>query len=127
MNRNPVQPDVELLETFVNPYPQRSYEILMEAPEFTCVCPKTGQPDFAVLRLSYIPGKKCLELKSFKIYLWSYRQHGAFHEAVINRILEDLVEVVEPRSMTLVGEFNVRGGIRTTVTARHQDRANPPG
>ena len=112
------QPSKEL-ETFANPRPERDYEIHMECPEFTCVCPKTGQPDFATISISYVPDQRCVELKSLKIYLWSYRDEGAFHEAVINKILDDLVAVCGPRKMTVVGDFNVRGGIHTTVTATY--------
>ena len=107
------------LETFDNPTPERDYEISMECPEFTCVCPRTGQPDFATIRIRYVPDGRCIELKSLKIYLWSYRNEGAFHEKVINQILDDLVEACHPRSMTVVGDFNVRGGIHTVVTATH--------
>jgi 7-cyano-7-deazaguanine reductase len=107
------------LETFPNPAPERDYEIRLEAPEFTCLCPKTGQPDFATLRLSYVPDRLCIELKSFKLYLWSFRDQGHFHEAVTNQILDELVRTLAPRRMTLVAEFNVRGGIRTVVEARH--------
>lgn len=108
-----------MLETFPNPNPQRDYQIEMICPEFTCVCPRTGQPDFAEIRILYVPDKQCVELKSLKIYLWSYRDKGAFHEAVTNRILDDLVAAVAPRSMTVTGAFNVRGGITTVVTARY--------
>ena len=107
------------LETFPNPKPERDYEINIECPEFTCVCPRTGQPDFATIRIRYVPAELCVELKSLKLYLWSYRNEGAFHEAVINRILDDLVQAVQPKAMTVVGDFNVRGGIHTTVTASH--------
>lgn len=107
------------LETFDNPRPERDYEISMECPEFTCVCPRTGQPDFATIRIKYVPDKLCVELKSLKLYLWSYRDQGTFHEAVINRILDDLVHALEPKRMTIVGDFNVRGGIHTVVTADH--------
>lgn len=107
------------LETFANPKPGRDYEISMECPEFTCVCPRTSQPDFATIRIRYVPTELCVELKSLKLYLWSYRNEGAFHEAVINRILDDLVQAIRPKTMTVVGDFNVRGGIRTTVTASH--------
>lgn len=107
------------LETFPNPRPERDYEINMECPEFTCVCPRTGQPDFAIIRIHYVPDKLCIELKSLKLYLWSYRDEGAFHEAVINKILDDLVGACRPRKMTVTGDFNVRGGIHTTVTAAH--------
>lgn len=109
------------LETFANPCPGRDYEIAMECPEFTCVCPRTGQPDFATIRIRYVPAELCVELKSLKLYLWSYRNEGAFHEAVVNRILDDLVQAVRPKMMTVVGDFNVRGGIHTTVSASHDD------
>jgi 7-cyano-7-deazaguanine reductase len=108
------------LETFPNPRPGRDYEIAMECPEFTCVCPRTGQPDFATLRIRYVPAELCVELKSLKLYLWSFRDRGTFHEAVVNRILDDLVQALHPKTMTVVGDFNVRGGIHTTVTATHQ-------
>jgi 7-cyano-7-deazaguanine reductase len=107
------------LETFSNPRPARDYEISMEAPEFTCVCPRTGQPDFAIIRIRYIPDQLCVELKSLKLYLWSFRDQGAFHEDVINQILDDLVEACRPRKMTVIGDFNVRGGIHTTITASY--------
>ena len=107
------------LETFPNPRPERDYEIHMDCPEFTCICPRTGQPDFATIRLDYIPDKLCVELKSLKLYLWSYRNEGAFHEAVVNQILDDLVRACRPRKMTVTGDFNVRGGIHTTVTAAY--------
>ena len=109
----------KMLETFSNPRPQRDYEINMECPEFTCVCPRTGQPDFANIRVRYVPAELCVELKSLKLYLWSYRNEGAFHEAVVNQILDDLVQAIRPKSMTVVGDFNVRGGIHTTVTATY--------
>jgi 7-cyano-7-deazaguanine reductase len=108
------------LETFNNPRPERDYEISMECPEFTCVCPRTGQPDFATMRIKYVPAKLCIELKSLKLYLWSYREQGTFHEAVVNKILDDLVRAIQPKSMTVVGDFNVRGGIHTVVTAEHR-------
>ena len=107
------------LETFPNPRPGREYEIRFECPEFTCVCPRTGQPDFATLRVSYVPDELCVELKSFKLYLWSFREEGHFHEDVTNRILDDLVALLAPRRMRLEGDFNVRGGIHTTVVAEH--------
>jgi 7-cyano-7-deazaguanine reductase len=107
------------LETFSNPRPQRDYEIHMECPEFTCVCPRTGQPDFATIKIKYIPDKLCIELKALKLYLWSFRDQGTFHEAVVNRILDDLVAACRPRQMTVIGDFNIRGGIHTTVTASH--------
>ena len=108
------------LETFENPSPQRDYTIRMRIPEFTCLCPKTGQPDFATLYLEYVPDRLCVELKSLKLYVWSYRDEGAFHEAVTNRILADLVAATAPRFMRLSAEFNVRGGIYTTVVAEHR-------
>jgi 7-cyano-7-deazaguanine reductase len=107
------------LETFPNPRPGRDYEIAFDCPEFTCVCPMTGQPDFATLRIRYVPGALCVELKSLKLYLWSFRDEGHFHEAVTNQVLDDLVTAIAPRRMTVTGEFNVRGGITTTVTASH--------
>jgi len=113
------------LETFANPKPGRDYEIDMECPEFTCVCPRTGQPDFATIRIRYVPAQLCVELKSLKLYLWSYRNEGAFHEAVINRILDDLVQAIRPKKLTVVGDFNVRGGIHTTVTASHDGAKRP--
>ena len=109
----------KILEAFSNPRPQRDYEINMECPEFTCVCPRTGQPDFANIHVRYVPAELCVELKSLKLYLWSYRNKGAFHEAVVNQILDDLVQAIRPKSMTVVGDFNVRGGIHTTVTATY--------
>ena len=108
------------LETFPNPQPERQYTIRMRIPEFTCLCPKTGQPDFATLHLEYVPDLSCVELKSLKLYVWSYRNEGAFHEAVTNRILDDLVKAVSPRFMRLSAEFGVRGGIYTTVVAEHR-------
>jgi 7-cyano-7-deazaguanine reductase len=107
------------VETFANPKPGRGYTVRCETAEFTCVCPMTGQPDFATIVIEYVPAKLCFELKSLKQYLWSYRNEGAFHEAVVNRILDDLARAVRPKSMTVTGRFNVRGGIQTTVTARH--------
>jgi len=107
------------LETFANPHPARDYRIHMEIPEFTCLCPRTGQPDFATLVLDYIPDRFCVELKSLKLYVWSFRSEGAFHEAVTNRILEDLVRATRPRFMRLAARFNVRGGICTTVVVEH--------
>jgi 7-cyano-7-deazaguanine reductase len=107
------------LDTFVNPRPERDYTIRFECPEFTCLCPKTGQPDFATIHIEYVPDRTCVELKSLKLYLWSFRDQGAFHEAVTNRILDDLVAATAPRTMTVVGEFKVRGGITTVVEASH--------
>jgi 7-cyano-7-deazaguanine reductase len=108
------------LETFVNPAPERDYTIRMTIPEFSCLCPKTGQPDFATLKLEYVPNERCVELKSMKLYIWSFRSRGAFHEAVTNEILRDLVAATMPRFMRLVAEFNVRGGIYTSVVAEHR-------
>jgi len=108
------------LETFDNPQPERDYTIRIRVPEFTCLCPKTGQPDFATLHLEYVPDRLCVELKSLKLYVWSFRDEGAFHEAVTNRILDDLVKAISPRFMRLTAEFNVRGGIYTTVVAEHR-------
>src|SRR3981081_4275513 len=107
------------LETFPNPNPGRGYQISFECPEFTCLCPMTGQPDFATIRIKYVPDKLCVELKSLKLYLWSYRNDGAFHEAVTNRILDGLVEALAPRRAEVEGDFFVRGGIHTVVVARH--------
>jgi len=110
------------LETFANPTPQRDYRIHMEIPEFTCLCPKTGQPDFATLILDYVPDRLCVELKSLKLYIWSFRDEGAFHEAVTNRILDDLARATKPRYMRLEARFNVRGGICTNVIAEHRKK-----
>jgi 7-cyano-7-deazaguanine reductase len=108
------------LNTFPNPHPQRDYEISFEAPEFTCLCPMTGQPDFATIRIRYVPHEKCVELKSLKLYLWSFRDEGAFHEAVTNRIADDLIAALDPRKLTVEGDFFVRGGIHTVVKVEHQ-------
>lgn len=108
------------LDTFDNPQPERDYTIRMRIPEFTCLCPKTGQPDFATLHLAYVPDRRCVELKSLKLYIWSFRDEGAFHEAVTNRILDDLVAATAPRFLRLTAEFYVRGGIDTTVVAEHR-------
>ncbi len=107
------------LETFPNPRPGRDYEIAFECPEFTCLCPRTGQPDFATVQIRYVPEALCVELKSLKLYLWSFRDEGHFHEDVTNRILDDLVSLLKPRRMTVTGDFKVRGGIHTVVTASH--------
>ncbi|MDP6518961.1 MAG: preQ(1) synthase [Planctomycetota bacterium] len=107
------------LECFQNPNPERDYEIRFECPEFTCLCPKTGQPDFATIRIRYVPDGSCVELKSLKLYLWSFRQEGHFHEAVTNSILTDLVTLLAPRRMTVEGDFLVRGGIHTVVEVSH--------
>ena len=108
------------LETFANPRPGRDYHILFECPEFTCLCPMTGQPDFATIFIDYVPDQRCVELKSLKLYLWGYRSEGAFHEAVTNRICDDLVAAIAPRMITVTGKFWVRGGISTTVTVSHR-------
>jgi 7-cyano-7-deazaguanine reductase len=110
------------LETFPNPRPGRAYEVRFECPEFTCLCPMTAQPDFATFRIAYVPGEKCVELKSLKLYLWSFRDEGHFHEAVTNRIADDLVAALEPRYLRVEGDFNVRGGIHTSVVAEHGSR-----
>jgi 7-cyano-7-deazaguanine reductase len=117
----PTKPSKDL-ETFPNPNPERDYEISFEAPEFTCLCPMTGQPDFATIRIRYVPDQRCVELKSLKLYLWSYRDEGAFHEAVTNRIANDLVAALDPRSILVEGDFFVRGGIHTKVKVEHQKR-----
>lgn len=116
MTTKPIKP----LETFPNPAPQRDYTIRIRVPEFTCLCPKTGQPDFALLQFDYIPDTLCIELKALKIYLWSYRDRGAFHEAVTNQILEELAATLAPRFIRLTANFNVRGGIYTSVIAEHR-------
>jgi 7-cyano-7-deazaguanine reductase len=108
------------LEVFSNPAPERDYTIRMTIPEFTCLCPKTGQPDFATLELEYVPDERCVELKSLKLYIWSFRGRGAFHEAVTNEILQDLVAATSPRFMRIFAKFNVRGGIYTSVVAEHR-------
>src|SRR5439155_15181689 len=108
------------LESFPNPSPRRDYLIRMQIPEFTCLCPKTGQPDFATLFLDYVPDRLCVELKSLKLYIWSFRDEGRFHEAVTNEILDDLVKAITPRFMRLTAKFYVRGGIFTTVVAEHR-------
>ena len=116
-------PRRDSLEFFPNPNSDRDYTIRIRIPEFTCLCPKTGQPDFATLILEYVPGELCVELKSLKLYIWSFRETGAFHEAVTNEILDDLVRDMQPRFARLTSEFNVRGGIYTTVIAEHRDPA----
>lgn len=115
-----MRPSKRSLESFPNPHPERDYTIRMRIPEFTCLCPKTGQPDYATLFLKYVPDEACVELKSLKLYVWSYRNEGAFHEAVTNRIVDDLVRLLKPRFLRLTAEFNVRGGIYTTVVAEHR-------
>ena len=122
--QNTKNKEIVEIETFPNPFPRRDYNIDMECPEFTCLCPKTGQPDFGILDISYIPDKLCIELKSLKIYLTSYRNEGGFHEKVVNIILDDLVAACKPKKMKIVGDFNVRGGIHTTVTVEHSGKKN---
>ncbi|MDC9714219.1 MAG: preQ(1) synthase [Gammaproteobacteria bacterium] len=114
------------LEVFNNPNTQRDYVIQIDMPEFSCLCPKTGQPDFATLHLEYIADKACVELKSLKMYIWSFRNEGSFHEAVTNQILEDLVAATKPRFMRLKAIFNVRGGVYTTIIAEHQQTGWQP-
>ena len=114
----PSQPSKDL-ETFPNPRPGRDYEVRFDCPEFTCLCPRTGQPDFATIRIRYVPAETCVELKSLKLYLWSFRDEGHFHEDVTNRILDDLVALLSPTRMTVEGDFWVRGGIHTVVVAEH--------
>jgi 7-cyano-7-deazaguanine reductase len=108
------------LETFPNPNPERDYEIAFEAPEFTCLCPMTAQPDFATIRIRYVPDQKCVELKSLKLYLWSYRDEGTFHEAVTNKIANDLIAALDPRYLYVEGDFYIRGGIKTVVKVEHR-------
>ena len=129
----------DLLEAFPNPFPARDYEIAMTCPEFTSLCPvggiesdaeelaalQGGAPDFATIRITYVPDRRCIELKSLKLYLWSFRNDGVFYERAVNTILDDLVKVVKPRTMTVVGDFNTRGGIASVVTARFEGRARP--
>jgi 7-cyano-7-deazaguanine reductase len=114
-------PKAKKVETFPNPNPERDYEIAIEAPEWTALCPITGQPDFAVIRIRYVPDKLCLELKALKLYMHSFRDRGVFHEAVTNEILDHLVASCRPRKMKVVGDFSVRGGIKTVVTAEHPE------
>lgn len=111
------------LETFDNPQPARDYTIRIDIPEFTCLCPKTGQPDFATIHIDYVPAALCVELKSLKLYMWSFRERGAFHEAVTNEILDDIVAMTQPNFMRIRAEFNVRGGIYTTVVVEHRNPA----
>jgi 7-cyano-7-deazaguanine reductase len=122
----PATPITKSLETFPNPAPQRDFHIHMEIPEFTCLCPKTGQPDFATLRLDYIPEQDCVELKSLKLYIGAFRNQGCFHEDVTNRILDDLVRATRPRFMRLTAKFYVRGGIFTNVIVEHREAGWKP-
>ena len=119
-------PATKALETFSNPQPRRDFVIHMQIPEFTCLCPMTGQPDFATLYLDYIPDKRCVELKSLKLYVWSFRDEGKFHEAVTNEILDDIVEAIAPRYARLTAKFWVRGGIFTTIEAEHRAKGWKP-
>ena len=118
---SPTSPS-QAIETFPNPQPDRDYTIRMRIPEFTCLCPRTGQPDFATLELEYVPDQHCVELKSLKLYVWSFRDRGAFHEAVTNEIADILATTLQPRFLRLTAHFNVRGGIITTVVAEHRQR-----
>jgi len=111
------------LETFENPAPDRDYEIAFDIPEFTCLCPMTGQPDFAHFDIRYVPDQRCVELKSLKLYMWSYRDEGAFHEKVTNTIADDIVRAIQPRKLTVEGDFFVRGGIGTVITVTHEKPA----
>ncbi|MHB8920996.1 MAG: preQ(1) synthase [Halothiobacillus sp.] len=108
------------LETFANPFPERDYTIHMRIPEFTCLCPKTGQPDFATIYIDFVPDQLCVELKALKMYMWSFREEGGFHEAMTNGILNDLVAAISPRFMRVTGEWNVRGGVYTNVVVEHR-------
>ena len=117
-----------ILDTFYNPRPQRDYEVRFVFPEFTSVCPVTGQPDFATITITYVPDRRCVEMKSLKLYFFAFRDKGIFYEAVVNQILDDLVAVLSPRRMTVVGDFAVRGGTAGTVTATHEAKqARPNG
>ncbi|MEO1085059.1 MAG: preQ(1) synthase [Acidobacteriota bacterium] len=120
LGEKPAAPPSKSLETFENPRSDADYTIRITIPEFTCLCPKTGQPDFATLHLEYVPDQRCVELKSLKLYIWSFRDEGHFHEAVTNRVLGDIAAAIEPRFARLTAEFNVRGGLYTTVVAEHR-------
>ena len=120
MNSN--APAFELLQTFPNPAPERDYLLRMEIPEFTCLCPRTGQPDFATLKLKYIPDARCVELKSLKLYVASWRDTGSFHEAVCNQVADDLLKLLQPRYLRLTAVFATRGGINTKVVVEHDNR-----
>jgi 7-cyano-7-deazaguanine reductase len=126
LGEKPADPASKALEVFPNPQPKRDFVIHMQIPEFTCLCPKTGQPDFATLYLDYIPDKRCVELKSLKLYIWSFRDEGKFHEAVTNEILDDIVAATAPRFARLTAKFWVRGGIFTTVVAEHRAKGWKP-
>ncbi|MGM0517288.1 MAG: preQ(1) synthase [Pseudomonadota bacterium] len=114
------------LETFPNPHPERDYTIHMEVPEFTCLCPKTGQPDFATIVIDFVPDERCVELKSLKMYMWSFREEGGFHEAMTNRIADDIVAAIQPRFLRVTGRWNVRGGIWTNVVVEHRKEGWEP-
>jgi 7-cyano-7-deazaguanine reductase len=120
VSRRSLLRELKDFQTFPNPNPERDYEIAFEAPEFTCLCPMTAQPDFATIRIRYVPDQKCVELKSLKLYLWSYRDEGTFHEAVTNKIANDLIAALEPRYLFVEGDFYVRGGIKTVVRVEHR-------
>ncbi|OYY48463.1 MAG: NADPH-dependent 7-cyano-7-deazaguanine reductase QueF [Methylophilaceae bacterium 17-44-8] len=126
LGAKPTAQPTKQLETFPNPNPSRDFHIHMEIPEFTCLCPKTGQPDFAVIYLDYIPDTLCVELKSLKLYMWSFRDEGCFHEAVTNRILDDLVAITQPKFMRVTSKFFVRGGVFTNVVAEHRQEGWQP-
>lgn len=126
LGAKPTAQPTKSLETFPNPNPSRDFHIHMEIPEFTCLCPKTGQPDFAIIYLDYIPDKLCVELKSLKLYMWSFRDEGCFHEAVTNSILDDLVAATQPKFMRVTAKFYVRGGIFTNVVAEHRQAGWQP-
>jgi 7-cyano-7-deazaguanine reductase len=126
LGNKPTAQPTKKLEIFPHPNVKRDFHIHMEIPEFTCLCPKTGQPDFATLYLDYIPDRHCVELKSLKLYMWSFRDEGCFHEAVTNQILDDLVKVTKPKYMKLTAKFYVRGGIFTNVTAEHRKKGWKP-
>jgi 7-cyano-7-deazaguanine reductase len=126
LGAKPTAQPTKQLETFPNPNPSRDFHIHMEIPEFTCLCPKTGQPDFEVIYLDYIPDTLCVELKSLKLYMWSFRDEGCFHEAVTNRILDDLVAITQPKFMRVTSKFFVRGGVFTNVVAEHRQEGWQP-
>ena len=126
LGNKPTAPATKTLETFPNPQPRRDFVVHMQIPEFTCLCPITGQPDFATLYLDYIPDKRCVELKSLKLYIWSFRDEGKFHEAVTNEILDDIVKAIAPRYARLTAKFWVRGGIFTTIEAEHRAKGWKP-
>jgi 7-cyano-7-deazaguanine reductase len=121
LGEKPSSPPARELDTFPNPRPERDYDIVLRCPEFTCLCPVTGQPDFATFTIRYVPDATCVELKSLKLYLWSYRDQGAFHEAVTNQVLDDLAAALSPRRLEVEADFNVRGGIHTVVTVRYPE------